>query len=157
MRRVRLVSIVRVLLYYTRVIDSSIVTAVNMLSEQQFAPTKDSNMAIQRLIDYCRLYSNDYLVFIASDVVLHIKSDAIYQSRLYARSVAGGLFYLGNRGKPTAINNPLDVLLWLNVPKTRSFWCLGVVFMLCYRSVIHNLSKNSFSLRSYSILKGHCN
>ena len=29
---------------------------------------------------------------------------------MYARSVAGGLYYLGDRGKPTDINKPLDIL-----------------------------------------------
>ena len=108
--KTRIQEVVGVLLYYSRVIDSFIATAVNMLSEQQSAPTEDTNIAVQRLIDYCRLISNNYLVFTACDMVLHIQLNASYLSRRYARSVAGGLFYLGNRGKSTAINNPLDVL-----------------------------------------------
>ena len=107
--RTRIQELVGVLLYYSRVIDSSI-AAVNLLSEQQSYPTEDTNKAIQRLIDYCKLYPNNYLVYTACDMVLHIQSDASYLSRRYSRSVPWGLFYLGNRGKPTAINNPLDVL-----------------------------------------------
>ena len=81
-----------------------------MLYEKISAPTEATNIAVQRLIDYFRLYPNNYLVYTACDMILHIQSDASYLSRRHARSVAGGLFYLGNRGKPTAINNPLDVL-----------------------------------------------
>ena len=80
-----------------------------MLSEQQSAPTEDTNKPVQRFIDYCRMYPNNYLIFTASDMILHIQSDASYLSRRYARSVADGLFYPGNRGNPSAIKNPLDV------------------------------------------------
>ena len=41
--KTRIQVIVGVLLYYSRATDSSIATAVNMLSEQQFAPTEDIN------------------------------------------------------------------------------------------------------------------
>ena len=34
------------LLFYSRVIDSSITTAVRMLSEQQSAPTEETNIAV---------------------------------------------------------------------------------------------------------------
>jgi hypothetical protein len=44
-------------------------------------------------------------------MVLHIQSDGSYLSRPNAGSVAGGMFYLGNTGKPTHINNPIDLLL----------------------------------------------
>ena len=73
-----------------------------MLSEQISAPTEATNTEVQHLIDYCRMYPNNYLIFTACDMILHIQSDASYLSRRYARSVAGG--------KPTAIINPLDVL-----------------------------------------------
>ena len=72
--------IVGVLLYYSRVIDSSKATAVNMLSEQTSAPTEATNIAVQRLIDYCRLYPNNYLIFTACDMILRIQSDASYLS-----------------------------------------------------------------------------
>ena len=41
--KTRIQEIVGVLLYYSRVIDSFIATAVNMLSEQIAAPTEDTN------------------------------------------------------------------------------------------------------------------
>ena len=85
-------------------------TAVNMLSEQQSAFTENPNKAVQCLIDYCRSYPNDYLIFIACDMILNIQSNASYLSRRYARFLAGGLFYPGNGSKLTDINNPLDVL-----------------------------------------------
>ena len=108
--KTRIQELVGVLLYYSRVIDSTITTAVNKPSEQQCSPTEDSNKAVQRFIDYCRKYPNNILIFTACDMILHIQSDVSYLSRHHARSVAGGLYYLGNHGKLTAINNPLDVL-----------------------------------------------
>ena len=43
--------LVWVLLYYFRVIDSTIPTTVNLLSEQQSSPTEDTNKVVQRIID----------------------------------------------------------------------------------------------------------
>ena len=51
-RKTRIQEVVGVLLYYSKVIDSSIAIAVNRLSEQQSARTEDTNKAVQRLIDY---------------------------------------------------------------------------------------------------------
>ena len=40
-------------------------------------------------------------------MILHIQSDASYLSRPGARSVAGGIFYLGNHDAPTQINGAI--------------------------------------------------
>jgi hypothetical protein len=43
-------------------------------------------------------------------MVLHIQSDASYLSRPNSRSVAGGVFYLGNLNDPTKINGSIHSL-----------------------------------------------
>ena len=43
-------------------------------------------------------------------MILHIQSDASYLSCLGARSVAGGIFYLGNRNQPIHINGSIHAL-----------------------------------------------
>ena len=40
-------------------------------------------------------------------MILHIQSDASYLSRPEARSVAGGIFYVGNRDQLTVINGAI--------------------------------------------------
>ena len=61
--KTRIQKLVGVLLYYSRAIDSTITTAINMLSEQQSFPNKDTNKAVQRIIHYCRKYPNNILIF----------------------------------------------------------------------------------------------
>ena len=43
-------------------------------------------------------------------MTLHIQSDASYLSRPNARSVAGAIFYLGNKDQPAHINGAIHVL-----------------------------------------------
>lgn len=43
-------------------------------------------------------------------MILHIQSDASYLSRPGARSVAGGIFYVGNRDQPTVINGAIHAI-----------------------------------------------
>jgi hypothetical protein len=62
--------------------------------------------AMDRLLQYCARFPNNALVFTACDMRLFIQSDASYLSRPKARSLAGGIFYLGNNNQPTTINGP---------------------------------------------------
>jgi 3',5'-cyclic AMP phosphodiesterase CpdA len=43
-------------------------------------------------------------------MILHIQSDASYLSRPNSRSVAGGIFYLGNHDQPTLINGAIHAI-----------------------------------------------
>ena len=61
---------------------------------------------MDRLLQYCARFPNNALVFTACDMPLFIQSDESYLSQPKARSVAGGIFYLGNNNQPTTINGP---------------------------------------------------
>jgi hypothetical protein len=43
-------------------------------------------------------------------MILYIQSDASYLSRPQSRSVAGGIFYLGNSSTPTAVNGAIHAI-----------------------------------------------
>ena len=43
-------------------------------------------------------------------MILHIQSDASYLSRPESRSVAGGIFYVGNHDQPTTINGAIHAI-----------------------------------------------
>jgi hypothetical protein len=94
------------LLYYARGVDATILPAVNHIASLQSTPTIAVKAAMTRLLRYCSRYPNNSLVFKACDMRLFIQSDASYLSRPHARSVAGGVFYLGNNDAPTSINGP---------------------------------------------------
>ena len=94
------------LLYYARGVDATILPAVNHIASLQSNPTESVSAAMHRLLRYCSQFPNNALVFTACDMRLFIQSDASYLSRPKARSVAGGVFYLGNTNQPTSINGP---------------------------------------------------
>ena len=73
-----------------------------------FSKIPDSSIPIHTrltVLQYCARYPNNALVFAACEMRLFIQSDASYLSRPNACSVAGGIFYLGNKN-PTEINGP---------------------------------------------------
>ena len=66
--------------------------------------------AVQRPLAYCARYPNNSIRYHACDMILHIQSDASYLSRHGARSVAGGIFYVGNIDQPTLINGAIHAI-----------------------------------------------
>jgi hypothetical protein len=100
----RIEEIVGSILYYARALDLTMLHAVNALSSMQAHPTEHTMLAAERLLDYCARYPNNELVFTACDMILYIQVDASYLSRPHARSVAGGILYLGDRDAPERVN-----------------------------------------------------
>ena len=100
--------IVGVFLYYARAVDISMLPAVTAVASEQSKPTQAVLAAAKRLIAYAASYPANEIVFSACDMILYGQSDASYLSRSNARSVAGGIFYLGNRNAPTQVNGAID-------------------------------------------------
>ena len=95
------------LLYYTRSVDATMLVALGTIAAQQYIATHTTSKYVNRLLDYCCTHPNAKVCYHASDMILHIHSDASYKSEAKARSQAGGHFYLGNTVsiRPTMINN----------------------------------------------------
>ena len=72
-------------------------------------PTERLRDQADRLIAYCAAYPSNELVFKASDMIVTIESDASYLSRSKARSVVGGIHYMGNLDDSTFINGGVAV------------------------------------------------
>lgn len=93
-----------VMLYYARLIDSTMLTAVNHIGSEQARPTQRVMDNAMRLLAYAAAYPNNELVLTACDMILYCQSDCSFLTRSEGRSVAGGIEYLGNTGEPTHIN-----------------------------------------------------
>ena len=109
-QRTRIQGIVGSLLFYARGVDPTILPAVNMIASLQASPTQSVSDATDRLLQYCARFPNNSVTLHACDMVLHIQSDASYLSRPNARSVAGGIFYMGQSHKPELINGSILAL-----------------------------------------------
>ena len=88
----------------------TLLTDVNHLASLQAHATNNTMTAANRRLAYCARYPNNSLRYHACDLILHIQSGASYLSRPGARSVAGGIFYVGNRDQPTVINGAIHAI-----------------------------------------------
>ena len=75
--------------------------ALGTIAEQQAKATAQTLAAINQLLDYAATHPSATIRYHASNMTLHVNSDASYLSMPEARSRAGGIFYLS-----TASTNP---------------------------------------------------
>ena len=81
--------------------------ALGRIAAQQANATQATSRYVTHLLDYCHTHPYSKVRYHASDTILHIHSDASYNSDTKARSRSGGHFYLGNNAsvRPTMHNN----------------------------------------------------
>ena len=108
----RIQSIVGALLYYARSIDNTILPALNDISMFQSKPTQKIKDKCDRLLNYVATYPNVVLRYYASNMQLHVDSDAAYLVAPKARSRIAGFYYFkqGRNGLPLITpNHPILV------------------------------------------------
>ena len=86
-------SIVGALLYYARSLDNTLLPALNDIAMQQAHPTENTKRKCQRLLDYVATYPSVILRYHASNMQLHIDSDAAYLVAPKAKSRIAGYYY----------------------------------------------------------------
>ena len=96
-------------LYYGRAIDDTMLLALNCLATRINNGTERTTNALKQFLDYCHDNPDAIKMYIASDMILFIDSDAAYLVEPMARSRAAGFFYLGNK-KEDIINGSILIL-----------------------------------------------
>ena len=98
------------LLYYAHTIDSTMLPTIGTIATQQSKGTMATMKAVTHLLNYCATHPTAIICFIASDMVLHVESDASYLTAPKARSRAAGYLFLSSQpndlNKPPAPNDP---------------------------------------------------
>jgi hypothetical protein len=84
-------------LYYARAVDPTVLMPLNDIATEQTKATEKTQAVTDQLLDYLATHPDDAIRYHASDMILHIHSDASYLSVSNARSRLGGLFFLGNK------------------------------------------------------------
>ena len=77
-------------LYFACTVDYNMLPDLNTLAEQQSSPTKNMEAEITHLLDYAATNPSAIIQYKASNMILHIDSDASYLSYPRARSRTGG-------------------------------------------------------------------
>jgi hypothetical protein len=84
-------------LYYARAVDPTVLMPLNDIATEQTKVTEKMQSATNQLLDYMATHPDATIRYCASDMILHIHSDASYLSFTNTRSRLGGLFFLGNK------------------------------------------------------------
>jgi hypothetical protein len=87
------------LLYYARAVDPTLIMPINVLASEQSKSTEVTADKVIKLLNYCNTHPETKIRYHASDMILHIHSDASYLSENGAKSRAGGFFYMGSGTK----------------------------------------------------------
>ena len=96
-RKKRIQAVVGSLLYYARAIDGSLLPALNEISATQANPTVLTEQKLNHLLAYAKHHSKHVkLRYHASDVCLHVDSDAAYLVMPGARSRFAGFYHLSS-------------------------------------------------------------
>jgi hypothetical protein len=95
------------LLFYGRATDSTLLHALSDITAAQAHGTEATMAATNHLMDYCATHPDATIRYYASDMMLHIHSDASYLTASKARSRLGGHFFLTNerRGNQPLLHN----------------------------------------------------
>eukprot|EP00957_Ditylum_brightwellii_P046485 3527710-Ditylum_brightwellii.AAC.1 len=99
---------VGIFLWYGRIVNLTLLPALNAISAQQSAPTEEMVKAMDQFLNYMATYPDTLVCFCASNMILHIHSDATYMVLPKACSHAGGYFYLLSKPDKNTPNIPLN-------------------------------------------------
>jgi hypothetical protein len=84
-------------LYYAQAVDPTVLIPLNDIATEQTKATGKTQATTNQLLDYLATHPDAAIRYHASDMILHIHSDASYLSVSNAQSRLGGLFFLGNK------------------------------------------------------------
>ena len=93
--------------YYGQAVDSTMLVALNEIGTNQAAPTATTKAKVDWLFDYALTHPSATIRYHASDMILHVESDAAYLVLPKARSRYAGFYHLaGHPPDPPAIPTP---------------------------------------------------
>ncbi len=86
-------------LYYVRAVNTTILTALSLITTKQANTTQETMKRVKQLLDYCVTQKDAIITYNTSKMILVIHSGAGYCNKKNARSQAGGHFFLSNNEK----------------------------------------------------------
>jgi hypothetical protein len=85
------------ILYYARAVDPTVPMLLNDIATEKTKATEKTQAATNKVLAYLATHPYATIRYHASDMILHIHSDASYLSVSNARSRLGGLFFRGDK------------------------------------------------------------
>jgi hypothetical protein len=145
------------LLYYAQAVDNTMLVAISTLASVQAQGTQATMDAAIHLLNYCATHPDAVVQYKASDMILHVHSDASYLSVHGARSRVGGYFFLSqtppdqgytHESPPAPTNGPVHVnsIIMQHFMSSAAEAEFGALFHNC---------KDAEMLRTILIAMGH--
>ena len=154
--KTRVQEILGTLLYYARAIDCTMLPALGTLATQQATPTVATLTAITHLLNYCATHPEATLRFTASDMVLHVESDASYLSETRGRSRAAGIHFLSCKPvSPPSLTTsipPLNGAIYVHCQILKEVVSSAAEAELA--ALFHN-GKEAYAIRTILVELGH--
>ena len=97
----------RLLFYYSRAVDPTMLPALNVIHSSQSKPTLCTKLAADILLRHDHTHPNAKVCYHARDMILHVESYTTYLFVPGVRSCITGKYYLIDH--PTDPTNPSDV------------------------------------------------
>ena len=88
--------IVGTFFYYGRVVDGTVLTALNAIASEQASPTENTIRKARMFMEYAATHPDAVLTYHKSDMLLAVHSDASYLREPKARSCASGHLFLAS-------------------------------------------------------------
>jgi hypothetical protein len=89
-------AVIGTLLYYARVVDTTILTALSLIATEQANLTQETMKRVKQLLDYFATQEDEIITYNMSKMILVIHSNAGYCNKKNTHSQAGGHFFLSN-------------------------------------------------------------
>ena len=99
--------IIGCVLWYSRVVDVTTLTAVSKASTSLADKKASINALLDRLLGHLMKFPDNKVRYYASDMIIHSFSDLSYLSESKGRSRAGGVAFFGWHNKPERLNGPV--------------------------------------------------
>ena len=125
------------LLYYTRAVNSTIITALGSIADRQDNLTEQTMQNFKQLLDYAYSHTDAVLTYQASEMVLAGHIDASYLSETKACIRAGGHLFMSNNTTFLPNNGAVFTISKIikAVISSASEAELGVLFINCKESI----------------------
>jgi hypothetical protein len=131
-------------LYYARAFDLTVVMPLNDIAMEQTKATEKTQAATNQLLYYLVTHPDATIRYHASDMILHIHSDASYLSVSNARSRHGGLFFWATNPRtnirlmdPSSMSLPSSKT-WSPPPPIQKLECAFTTPKVAPHSLLHS-------------------
>ena len=95
-------------LFYAQAVDPTMTHIINHLGSHQATGTQQTMETMTYFLNYCATHPDASITYEASDMILHVHSDASYLTEPRARSRVGGHFYMSDKqSQSNKLNGPI--------------------------------------------------